>query len=101
MGFEDLLALLANPGEDGLPDTFSDDLRTSYGDATSTRDAKIGEMETSHGEKDAVIASLEAELARQKVINYDLLMEAPKESEDPDSENNDDTGTGGIDDLFE
>lgn len=101
MGFEDLLALLADPGDDGLPDTFSDDLRASYGDATTTRDAKIGELETGHGEKDATIEALKAEIARQKIINYDLLMATPGDQEEETSSSEEDNSEKGIDSLFE
>ncbi len=89
--FSELLAMLVNPGEDGTPETIYDDLSASYTDATSTRDAKIGETSS------ALEAAL-AELNRVKAMNYDLLM-ASGVAESDDSGNNGSDNDGDNDDI--
>ena len=112
MDFEDLLQMLANPGDDGLPDTFNDALRASYQNATTTRDAKIGELETNqgtmeagHGEaidaKDAVIATLNEELTKQKLINYELLMASPGDPEEDPAPKEEESDDDSFDSMFE
>lgn len=98
MDFESLLAMLVNPGEDGPPESIYDDLGASYTDATSTRDAKIGES-------DALIAELTAELQKTKAMNYDLMIAAVAEPEetgdDGDNTDSSDDEIGDDDDFFE
>lgn len=102
MDFQELLNSLINPGEDGPSPTIYDDLSASYTDATSTRDAKIGETEG------ALAAALE-ELNRVKAMNYDLMIAAatPSGEGEPEGEsendNSDDSGddVGDDDDFFE
>lgn len=107
MDFEELLALLREPGEDGVPDTIYDDLSLAHGNALSTRDAKISELDASIAEtlaahEDALMAK-DSEISKLKAANYDLLTSMPDNSDsDGDGDNdNGDSDTGGIDDLFE
>ena len=102
MDFAELMAMLTNPGEDGIPETIYDDLSASYTEATSTRDAKI--QDTS-GELEAALA----EIVRVKAMNYDLLIAAGvadsddsgENEADDDSENNDGSETDDDSDFFE
>lgn len=104
MDFTELLAMLTNPGEDGVPDTIYDDLSASYTDATSTRDAKIAETSTAY---DALVLELQA----AKAMNYDLMLsqvadsgESDENESDSDSEDNDtppDSDTDDDSDFFE
>jgi len=98
MDFATLLAQLTNPGEEGPGEGIYDDLSASYTEATSTRDAKIGDQ-------DAIIASLQAELTAAKLINYELMVAAPVASTDDsgnDGESNEsDDDIGDDDDFFE
>jgi len=97
MDFETLLASLVNPGEDGPSPTIYDDLTTAHLDATSSRDAKIGES-------DNRIAELEAELVRTKLMNYELMIAAVAEPEesgnDGDNTNAEESDDIGDDDDF-
>lgn len=94
MSFDDLVALLKNPGDEPIPDTIYDDLTASYRDLLDGSNASIGE-------KDNKIMALESEISRLKAANYDLLMasgSAPVEDEPNDDDDDDETT---IDDLFE
>lgn len=105
MTFEELLALLMNPGDDPLPDTIYTDLSTAYTDDVSARDAKIGEYEgvvAGHGD---ALAEKDAEIARLKSLMFDKLMATPDDTnsgdeEESESEESDDEPTG-VDALFE
>lgn len=99
--FEELMASLINPGEDGASPTIYDDLSASYTDATSTRDAKIGVSESR-------VAELELELLQSKAANWDLMQLIPGTGEVADSENSEDNedkpdedSIGDDDDFFE
>lgn len=99
MDFNELIAMLRNPGEDGIPDSIYDDLSASYTDATSTRDAKI---ETSTGELEA----LKLELLAAKAANWDLMQLIPSGEPETNSEENaesesDPDNVGDDDDFFE
>lgn len=101
MDFEQLIAMLRNPGDDGIPETIYDDLSASYTDATSTRDAKISETSSA-------VEELTAELLRVKAMNYDLLIAAGVDNSDEsgDDESNSDSDSdsdeiGDDDDFFE
>lgn len=94
--FEELIALLREPGEDGLPETIYDDLGTAFADATGTRDAAIAE-------RDSVLQERESEISRLKAMNYDLLMASSNESKGSEETTNTDGGddVGTVDDFFE
>jgi len=64
--FEELLSKLRNPGEDGPGETIYDDLNAAYNDRVSAGDAKVAELSAA-GE------TANAEVARLKAHNYDLL----------------------------
>lgn len=82
MTFEELISLLRNPGEDGIPETIYDDLSASYTDATSTRDARIQTTDTR-------VTELEAELLAAKAANWDLMQQIPSVDPDPGQGDND------------
>lgn len=97
MDFETLLASLMNPGEEGVNPGIYDDLSASYTDATSTRDAKIGDQ-------DSLIAQLTEELTRTKLMNYELMISQAVEPETPaetPDESDDSEDVGDDDDFFE
>jgi hypothetical protein len=97
MDFAELLALLQNPGDDGLPDTIYDDLASSYQLAV---DGGAASLATAQAESDA----LRAELAELKALLFDKFLAAEKAEDEPD--NNTDPGDADtdavttIDDLF-
>lgn len=99
MDFAELIEMLRNPGEDGIPETIYDDLANTYNHALETRDAKISEIEEINRER-------ESEISRLKSMNYDLMMASAVNEDDGESggdEDNsaDDDEPSGIDDLFE
>ena len=89
MGFDDLINLMMNPGDEGVPDTIYDDLRTSHGDevtqATDLASAKVAELM-------ATIEELNGEINRLKVSNWELFEQIPKagDAEPDDNDNNND-----------
>lgn len=64
--FEELLSKLRNPGDDGPGETIYDDLNAAYNNRVSAGDAKVSELST-------VNETSQAEIARLKAHNYDLL----------------------------
>lgn len=97
MDFDELLAKLRDPGEDGAPETIYDDIASTYNHAIETRDAKISEQEKAVLEREAEISAL-------KSANYDLMMATTSSGDDDGSSDDDDTGEdepAGVDDLFE
>jgi len=64
--FEELLSKLRNPGDDGPGETIYDDLNAAYNDRVSAGDAKVNELSTAN-------ETSQAEIARLKAHNYDLL----------------------------
>src|SRR5699024_9064741 len=62
MDIEDLIGLLQNPGDEGLPDTTYDDLRTAHSSAVAndreSSGANIAELEAAIGERYARIDKL-------------------------------------------
>lgn len=99
-GFEELVALMRNPGEDGLPETIYDDLSASYTELSSTSTAAMAE-------KDSLIAQLNAELTAAKAHNYELMMSTPVASADNPSDDggnkseSEESDIGDDDDFFE
>jgi hypothetical protein len=98
MGFEELIAMMRNPGEEGIPETIYDDLSASYTELSSTSSAAL---EQANG----TVAQLQAELTAAKAHNYDLLMQVGIGSGDPapepEQESTEDDNIGGDDDFFE
>lgn len=100
MDFEQLIAMLRNPGEDGLPDTIYDDLSASYTEATSTANAAA----TTANNR---VAELELALLKAKADNWDLTQMLPvAESQEPDNNDSNDSDddsddVGDDDDFFE
>lgn len=100
--FEQLLAMLRNPGEDGLPETIYDDLSAAYTDGTSTANAAATQANDR-------VRELEAELLAAKAANWDLVQMLPvadsQENSNNDSDNSDDSENsddiGDDDDFFE
>jgi hypothetical protein len=98
MEFSELVALLQNPGDDGLPETIYDDLSSSYQLAVDGGAASVAE-------RDASIEALTAEIASLKALNFDLLMaaNAGDSTDDTNNPTDDAPETGGttIESLFE
>lgn len=81
MDFNELLAQLREPGEDGVPDTIYDDLSSSYALAVDGGAASVAAVQSQYDE--AV-----TEIARLKAMNFDLLTavaadDAPTGDTDP------------------
>jgi hypothetical protein len=94
MTFEELIAALREPGEDGVSPTIYDDLTASYSAVTEGSAAKIAELEET-------INAQTAEISRLKAVNYDLLMDSKTEEiEEPDTEDSEEPEAG-IDSLFD
>ena len=76
---EDIIAQLQNPGDDGIPDTIYDDLRTAHNSAlestTQTAQAKIDELK-------AETEQLVTENTRLKSANWDLFEQVGKAGDD-------------------
>jgi len=93
--FHELIEMLRNPGEDGVPETVYDDLGAEYESVLS------GSVERDALHEEAIIA-LNGEISALKAQNYDLLMaqarsaDAEPEADDPEDEPEDE----GIDSLF-
>ena len=99
MDLEQLIELLQNPGDDGLPDTIYDDLRGAHTNAVeevrATSGAKITELEEAIAERDARIDKLMRD-------NWDLFEQIPKAGDDeqPESDPDVDDHAQTIDDLI-
>ena len=108
MTFDELVALLREPGEDGLPETIYDDLSASYtgavegGAAALTAQDEVNQAAlTAQAEvSSAAAAELVAEIARLKALNFDLLMAAGTETEKNETEP-ESTDEPSIDSLFD
>lgn len=96
MDFNELVALLRNPGDDGLPETIYDDLTSSYNLAVEGGAASLAASE-------AEVASLREEVSRLKALNFDLLMAAggEKSEDETTDETTEPIGETSIDDLFD
>jgi hypothetical protein len=66
MEFDELIALLRNPGDDGPPESIYDDLSSSYALAVDGGAASVAAVQSQLD--DAV-----SEIARLKAMNFDLL----------------------------
>lgn len=94
--FNELVAHLREPGEDGLSETIYDDLSSSYALAVDGGAARVAEVE-------AASTELVAEIARLKALNFDLLMAAGSEPavESADETSTESDGEPSIDSLFD
>jgi len=100
--FDELIELAQNPGENGIPDSIYDDLRTAHGDEVAEH-SSLNEAST------AKIQELEGRISQLKTHNYDLLV-ASKAEPSTGGDNTDPGGDGdgdgdseegkGIDELF-
>lgn len=107
MDFAELLALLQNPGEEGVPDTIYDDITASYdGTVSALRDAGDGAA-AQVVELEEKCLALEAEISRLNSMLFDQTMnsegENPDDTEDDtvdNTEDEDDTEPFGVDALF-
>lgn len=68
---QELLQLIMEPPETGVPDTIYDDLNTSYTEEVS---GLTTAAETSANEYEQALAAKDAEISRLKAANYDLLI---------------------------
>lgn len=104
MTFEEMMEQYRNPGENGIPDTFADDLEAAHKNDLSVRDAAIKSREDAAAELQKKLDAAAMEELRLKAVNYDLMVAAPKAGE-PDNQDNANDNDGdrprGIDALFE
>lgn len=97
MDFDELLALLREPGDSELPGTIYDDLSNAHTSALDGGAAKVAEIESA-------LADSNAEIARLKALNFDLLMAASASDEpdgEPDDAPDDSDSAPSIDTLFD
>lgn len=96
MEFNELLALLREPGEDGLPESIYDDLSSSYALAVEGGAASVAAIQSQYDE--AV-----AEIARLKAMNFDLLtaVAADDSTDDGELDPTEPPGDVSIDSLFD
>lgn len=103
MDFAEMLELLRNPPESGVPENIFDELASNVlgreqrdRDALEGAQARIAELESSQ-------ATLAADLQRVKATNFDLLMSSGAKGGDDSA--NDESGDNDkpltTDDLFE
>lgn len=83
--FDELLETLQNPGEEGVPDTIYDDLRSAH---TSTVEETQSIAQAKIDELNAGVESRDANIQQLKADNWDLFQQIPKSG---DSEPADDT----------
>lgn len=91
--FHDLLGILRNPGDDGVPDTIYDDLVQDY-------DTVFQGYTANTEQQRARIAELEAETSRLKSANYDLLMSVGTGDDLENQQDNEQDKEISFDDLF-
>ena len=92
------MALLRDPGEQGLPETIYDDLSSSYNVAV---EGGVAALNTSDAAHSAAAAELVGEIARLKALNFDLLMAAGTETSEPKVESTNESDEPSIDSLFD
>lgn len=98
--FDELIELAQNPGENGIPDSIYDDLRTAYGDEMAEQ-SSLNEAST------AKIQELEGRVSQLKAQNFDKMIASKAEPEPggnnadgADDDDNDEGEGKGIDELF-
>lgn len=94
MNFDELLELLRNPGEDGVPEDITDQLAAAHSEALSAADAKVDALT---GE----ISGLQASVSELKSHNYDLMRSIPSNDDAPIIGDGDTDGVDDFDELFE
>lgn len=96
MDFNELLALLRNPGDDGVPDTIYDDLSSSYALAVEGGAASVAAVQAQNDE-------LVDEVARLKAMNFDLLtaVAADDSTDNGEPDPTEPPGDVSIDSLFD
>ena len=99
--FEELMESFRNPGENGVPETFADDLTTAYTESLSIRDAAVADREAKIAAANEAVVKANAESVRLKAVNYDLLMAAPKAGTPDNKEEPEESDSLGVDSLFE
>ena len=92
------MALLRDPGEDGLPETIYDDLSLSYSTAVEGGTAALNTADAAHV---AAATELVGEIARLKALNFDLLMAAGTETSEKPAETANESDEPSIDSLFD
>lgn len=94
MDIDDLINLLQDPGDDGVPDTIYDDLRsahtTAIDSATEGANAKISELTQTNDEANA-------EIERLKLKNWELFEQVPKAGDSDPEGPTDETTLDGAD----
>jgi len=98
MTFDELMALLRNPGEDGAPETIYDDLSSSYNMAVEGGASALSEQVVAN---ETATAELVAEIARLKALNFDLLIAAGTETEPTKESDPEPDGEESINSLFD
>lgn len=95
--FDELVEAMANPPEEGMPDSIYDDLRLAHGDEMAIIVQERDGAQTKVQELEGTVSQLRTQL-------YDATMNAgskPKEEEpETDPEDDDDDSGEGIDSLF-
>lgn len=90
MDIDDLLNQLANPGDDGVPDTIYDDIRAAHSGALestqSSAQAKVDEL-------NSALEAANGENSRLKAANWDLFEQIPKAADDEPANDGTDTDT--------
>lgn len=99
--FEELMNEFRNPGDNGVPETFADDLQETYTEEISIRDAAIADREQKLADAEKAKQERDAEVTRLKAVNYDLLVAAPKAGNPADNNEPDGGAAQGVDSLFE
>lgn len=99
MDIEELIALLQNPGDEGVAPTVYDDLRAFHTGEVGTRDARLAELEE---------AAAQLQAKNQELVNhnYELMMQLGNTNDETTVEgedglaNDEDEEDQGISSLF-
>jgi len=104
MDFRELLAMLREPPEDGLPDTVYDDIDASYTEVENNHTAALAERDSAIAEREGGttrIAELELENVALKTTIADMVLSAPGKPDEGEGDDEPlDPDTIDIDDLF-
>lgn len=94
--FDELIARMRDQpqdAEEGLPASIYDDLSAEYIALSDGSSAKVNELQSQ-------LQNRESEISRLKSANYDLLMSSAGDSANSEDNEDEDTGSKGIDSLF-